>query len=295
MAILAIDNIEVDDHILRASFGTTKYCTFFLKNSDCPNKECLYLHSIADEGDIINRDDMNNKNIFYEQQILAMKIGDIFNPDIKKKLLHPKKIKSILPSLETIYNKDIVIDEDTNNININKCNKFCNKKKYEYDDFKYYEDNNEEVEYILVREKKKDKFKNNIKTKKTKKITTYNKNKDINNNEEKNRSFSPEPITCTSDNNQNNSGNENNEFKDVNIFRKRNKSRFDFVSNCTNQQIEVPEFIYDMLYRKISRYTFFKKFICMKENMYDIKFFEKELRIDDSWAQFIKSNISLEV
>jgi len=55
IAILAIDNIEIDDHILRASYGTTKYCTFFLKNCDCPNKDCLYLHYLADENDIVNR------------------------------------------------------------------------------------------------------------------------------------------------------------------------------------------------------------------------------------------------
>jgi CCR4-NOT transcription complex subunit 4 len=55
IAILSIDNIEVDGHLLRASFGTTKYCTFFLKSCDCPNKDCLYLHYIASEDDIIHR------------------------------------------------------------------------------------------------------------------------------------------------------------------------------------------------------------------------------------------------
>jgi CCR4-NOT transcription complex subunit 4 len=55
LAILAIDNVEIDDHILRASFGTTKYCSFFLKNCDCPNKDCLYMHNLADENDIINK------------------------------------------------------------------------------------------------------------------------------------------------------------------------------------------------------------------------------------------------
>lgn len=55
LAILSVDNVEVDGHLIRASFGTTKYCTFFLKNCDCPNKECLYLHRMADEEDIICR------------------------------------------------------------------------------------------------------------------------------------------------------------------------------------------------------------------------------------------------
>lgn len=55
LAILAIDNFEVNDHLLRASFGTTKYCTFFLKNCDCPNKDCLYMHNLAEDGDIVNK------------------------------------------------------------------------------------------------------------------------------------------------------------------------------------------------------------------------------------------------
>lgn len=37
---------------MRASFGTTKYCNFFLKNTECPNKECLYLHSLANDNNI---------------------------------------------------------------------------------------------------------------------------------------------------------------------------------------------------------------------------------------------------
>ncbi len=55
LAILALDNTEVDNHLLRASFGTTKYCSNFLRGTECFNKECLYLHAFADEGDILDR------------------------------------------------------------------------------------------------------------------------------------------------------------------------------------------------------------------------------------------------
>ena len=65
MAILAIDNVEVDDHVLRASYGTTKYCTFFLKNCDCPNNDCLYMHSLADDSDIVSRVKNNFKFFSY--------------------------------------------------------------------------------------------------------------------------------------------------------------------------------------------------------------------------------------
>ncbi len=79
---------------------------------------------MANESDIINRDEMNsNTNIFYEQQLLAMKIADIFNTNVKKKLktLNTKK-KCIFPTTDTIYTKDIVIEQNN-----------------EYHDYKYYE------------------------------------------------------------------------------------------------------------------------------------------------------------
>lgn len=55
IAILSVDNIVVDNHLLRASFGTTKYCSFFLKGADCPNKDCLYLHELSKENNVIHR------------------------------------------------------------------------------------------------------------------------------------------------------------------------------------------------------------------------------------------------
>lgn len=55
LAILCLDNAIVDNHVLKASYGTTKYCTNFLRNSHCLNKDCLYLHALADDRDIISR------------------------------------------------------------------------------------------------------------------------------------------------------------------------------------------------------------------------------------------------
>lgn len=42
--IRGVDNTTLDGKTLRASFGTTKYCTSFLKGQTCLNKNCLYLH-----------------------------------------------------------------------------------------------------------------------------------------------------------------------------------------------------------------------------------------------------------
>ncbi|KAF7686562.1 CCR4-NOT transcription complex subunit 4 [Cucumispora dikerogammari] len=41
---------------IRATYGTTKYCTFFLKNLKCQNIECMYLHKMGEYYDVLCRD-----------------------------------------------------------------------------------------------------------------------------------------------------------------------------------------------------------------------------------------------
>mmetsp|Transcript_16571 Transcript_16571/g.7884 ORF Transcript_16571/g.7884 Transcript_16571/m.7884 type:complete len:99 (-) Transcript_16571:505-801(-) len=37
VAIQAVDGYHIDNRTLRASYGTTKYCSFFLRDLPCPN------------------------------------------------------------------------------------------------------------------------------------------------------------------------------------------------------------------------------------------------------------------
>jgi len=57
----------------------------------------------------------SNKNIFYEQQLLAMKLLDVFNPEVRERLNslgEKSKMKRVLPAPENIYSKDIVKERD---------------------------------------------------------------------------------------------------------------------------------------------------------------------------------------
>lgn len=98
------------------------------------------------------------------------------------------------------------------------------------------------------------------------------------------------------------------------FYTKRDFSRFDFVLSLTNEKSdknnskekdsslsdEIPEFIFEVLNKKISRFSFFKRF----EKEYDINdsiFLEKKISTkdnydnnnrDDSWADFIKLNLN---
>ncbi|KAG5440667.1 hypothetical protein PCK2_000255, partial [Pneumocystis canis] len=58
-AIAAVDGSINDGRILRASYGTTKYCSTYLRNQPCPNPNCMYLHEPGEEADSFTREDLS--------------------------------------------------------------------------------------------------------------------------------------------------------------------------------------------------------------------------------------------
>jgi CCR4-NOT transcription complex subunit 4 len=58
LAILALDKHVFDGRKIRASFGRTKFCKFFLQSIACQQRdECPYLHKDVKECDILTPDD----------------------------------------------------------------------------------------------------------------------------------------------------------------------------------------------------------------------------------------------
>lgn len=111
LAILALDNAVIDNHIFKASYGTTKYCSNFLRNSVCLNKDCLYLHSPANENDILSRDEMNaNKKIFATQHVMAIELSGVLTSQTKRDYIINvvSKKNTIFPNASFVYEKEIV-------------------------------------------------------------------------------------------------------------------------------------------------------------------------------------------
>ena len=102
--ILAIDSIKINNNIVRAFFGTTKYCNHFLNNYHCFNEEkCMFMHYLAEPSDII---DENTKFGYNDHIKLAKKI--IGYGTLQGKYYISKNIsqkKAILPNINTIYEK----------------------------------------------------------------------------------------------------------------------------------------------------------------------------------------------
>ncbi|KAG2218691.1 hypothetical protein INT45_003958 [Circinella minor] len=58
-AIEGINGSTCEGRSLRASYGTTKYCTYYLRHMSCPNPNCMYLHEPGEDVDSYTKDNLN--------------------------------------------------------------------------------------------------------------------------------------------------------------------------------------------------------------------------------------------
>uniref|UniRef100_A0A0N5AX85 CCR4-NOT transcription complex subunit 4 n=1 Tax=Syphacia muris TaxID=451379 RepID=A0A0N5AX85_9BILA len=88
-AIQSVNNALLDGRTVRASLGTTKYCSSFLRGQACNKPECMYLHSVADSEVSFTKEDMHlGRHTDYERKLIEATLS-------KDKTVTEKKI---LPS-----------------------------------------------------------------------------------------------------------------------------------------------------------------------------------------------------
>jgi hypothetical protein len=56
--IAAVEGTLYEGRMLRATYGTTKYCTFYLRGLVCQNPNCMYLHEPGEDADSYTREEM---------------------------------------------------------------------------------------------------------------------------------------------------------------------------------------------------------------------------------------------
>lgn len=52
----------------RAQYGTTKYCSAYLRNETCNNKSCMFLHETGEDNDSFSRQDLSSMNVVSTQR-----------------------------------------------------------------------------------------------------------------------------------------------------------------------------------------------------------------------------------
>lgn len=54
-AIKATNGSTIEGRVLKATYGTTKYCSYFMRGVPCSNPSCLYLHELARPEDCFSK------------------------------------------------------------------------------------------------------------------------------------------------------------------------------------------------------------------------------------------------
>ncbi|KAL5118546.1 transcriptional repressor general negative regulator of transcription subunit 4 [Pleosporales sp. CAS-2024a] len=66
--IKAVDGSSNGDRQLRAQYGTTKYCSAYLRGEQCNNRNCMFLHEPGEDNDSFTRQDLSMMNSIQTQQ-----------------------------------------------------------------------------------------------------------------------------------------------------------------------------------------------------------------------------------
>ena len=283
LAILSMDNCTIDNHEIKASYGTTKYCLNFLKNAECKNKDCIYLHKLANEKDIVSREQMNSdKDIFPQQRLMAIELSKILTDKKYKELYKLRDIKTVFPNGFSVYKKELVlryIKEKNIGISLNL--------------------KSTELKFI-----KKENIKNISNIPKNNNNTNNNDNKAKEEDEKENIIKNGEQMTQIAVKNEN--SNENKTINDgkvlfqnyldfknslKSLFKSTPKSRFNFVKPDLNgheiNQI-IPSQINDFLTQQFMRHS---NFFQEEQNLTDYYFSLKQnsLDSDDSWSSLVST------
>lgn len=86
---------------LKACYGTTKYCTFFLKRQECPNRpDCYFLHEFQRECEIEEGKHKPNKEMFELHLKIAQKI--VSSSRAKVTMMMRSDEKTVFPTVAEI-------------------------------------------------------------------------------------------------------------------------------------------------------------------------------------------------
>jgi RNA recognition motif-containing protein len=72
LAIAGLDKFTYKGKRLEASYGTNKFCRFYLNNQPCRNKNCNFIHYEVKKSDcFVKHQELENKTIFESKAFLV--------------------------------------------------------------------------------------------------------------------------------------------------------------------------------------------------------------------------------
>ncbi|KAH0785581.1 myb-like protein Q isoform X1 [Histomonas meleagridis] len=93
--IYSLENFVLEGNQLKASFGTTKYCSSFLRGQRCTNPECMYLHHSGEQSDSFSKDEITGSSsrfVDITRPTRPPDYNDYLKQDKRPTILPPRRI-----------------------------------------------------------------------------------------------------------------------------------------------------------------------------------------------------------
>ena len=106
--IYAFENFSLNGHPIKASYGTSKYCSSFLSGHTCTNSECMYLHSKGDDADSFSTEEISSNSPRFVNLTRPPRPNDYYDcqfQDDRKTVFPPRRL------FEYEYEEDIYEEE----------------------------------------------------------------------------------------------------------------------------------------------------------------------------------------
>ncbi|KAI4112756.1 MAG: hypothetical protein LQ345_006139 [Seirophora villosa] len=99
--IAAVDGSQNGDRTLRAQYGTTKYCSAYLRNETCNNRNCMFLHEQGEDHDSFSRQDLSSINAVSTQRPAAQSSSSTSAPKQSQQAPQPQPPAQQAPQVVT--------------------------------------------------------------------------------------------------------------------------------------------------------------------------------------------------
>lgn len=115
LCIRAVNCFTLCSRILKVTFGTTKYCSYFLKKQPCLKGDCLYLHELGNPLDTyreipLNRHIQPHISVFdLIRTVVSEPVGNFVLPSIAfaRNRFASEEIVRSAPKKDRLYSEDI--------------------------------------------------------------------------------------------------------------------------------------------------------------------------------------------
>lgn len=114
--LYALESFSIGGHLLKASFGTSKYCSAFLSGQKCTKPDCMYLHYKGDENDSFATDEIQQNSERFSSKTRPLRPPDYLNYEFqiqKHYIFPPRRIlkKQKAPLTKTVETKQTEIEQ----------------------------------------------------------------------------------------------------------------------------------------------------------------------------------------